>query len=356
MGKLSIKQKAERYDKIIEIANDERIRKALIGYFSDFRLGTFAGIEPKKIIDWLNKQGKKSTEEHEFLKEVGLSDYPEEYRLAWLKENCNMQHLQPKQERGDEPALKPKFHKGDLIVNNRNEWVCQVTEIRDDEYCIWPLYCEMKGYSRITDVDDDYHLWTIADAKDGDVLTFKNNIGGVILCKSPTDYDTGSYCRLMDYNFINKEESGWDSRLLIPAPKEGRDLLFQKIHAEGYEWDAEKKELKIALKEMQESIDDTPFEQESTERGEEDEEMFKSLEALLNDASCNSCIKGVDRILSWLKSRLKSTHPQSQWEPSNEQMKALSIAIRCGIQLGSEEEKALRSLRKQLRELKKQEK
>lgn len=307
MGKLSsIKQKAEFYDKAIERAKskilypdkpcfvdineifpelvkseDEQIRERLIRYFKDFRLGTFADIEPKKIIAWLERQGEP--------KPVDCSK--------------------------SEPVLKPKFHKGDLIVNNRNGWVCQVTEIRDDEYCIWPLYCEMKGYSRIIDVDDDYHLWTIADAKDGDVLAFKNNIGGIIICKSPTDYDTGSYCRLMDYNFITKEESGWDSRLLIPAPKEGRDLLFRKIHEEGYKWDAEKKELKIALKEMQESIDDAPFEQKSTECSE-----------------------------------------QNNWKPTEEQINALSIAIRCGIQLGSEEEKALRSLRKQLRELKKQEK
>ena len=29
-----------------------------------------------------------------------------------------------------------------------------------------------------------------------------------------------------------------------PATKEQRDLLFQKMHKDGYEWDAEKKELK----------------------------------------------------------------------------------------------------------------
>ena len=85
MAELSIEDKAKAYDEAIEQAEkeltvcrdmncdaarqifrlfpqlaeseDERIRKGLIEYFKDFRLGTFAYLEPKKIIDWLEKQG-----------------------------------------------------------------------------------------------------------------------------------------------------------------------------------------------------------------------------------------------------------------------------------------------------------
>jgi hypothetical protein len=92
-------------------------------------------------------------------------------------------------------------------------------------------------------VDEHYHIWTIEDAIDGDVLAFKNN-SGIIICKSPTNYDTRSYCRLIYDNFINKEESGWDSTLLVPATKEQRDLLFKKIEESGYEFDFKTKELK----------------------------------------------------------------------------------------------------------------
>ena len=41
----------------------------------------------------------------------------------------------------------------------------------------------------------------------------------------------------------------------------------------------------------------------------------------------------------------------SRWKPSEEQIKALGIAIRCGIQLGTWEEDTLNSLRNDLKKL-----
>lgn len=48
---------------------------------------------------------------------------------------------------------------------------------------------------------------------------------------------------------------------------------------------------------------------------------------------------------------LETCRPQSTWKPSDEMLKALDIAIRAGIQLGSWEEKALRELQNILRAL-----
>ena len=45
--------------------------------------------------------------------------------------------------------------------------------------------------------------------------------------------------------------------------------------------------------------------------------------------------------------------PQTTWKPSDEQMKALGIAIRSGIHLGTWEEDALKSLAEQLKKLRK---
>lgn len=47
MKKLSIKEKE---------SEDDKIKKALIKYFRDFNLGTFAGLEIKKILSWIKKQ------------------------------------------------------------------------------------------------------------------------------------------------------------------------------------------------------------------------------------------------------------------------------------------------------------
>lgn len=41
-------------------SEDERIRKGLITYFNDFTLPTFGGLDPKKILVWLEKQGEQN--------------------------------------------------------------------------------------------------------------------------------------------------------------------------------------------------------------------------------------------------------------------------------------------------------
>lgn len=40
-------------------SKDENIRKGLIDYFNNFHLQTFAGLDPKKILAWLEKQGEQ---------------------------------------------------------------------------------------------------------------------------------------------------------------------------------------------------------------------------------------------------------------------------------------------------------
>lgn len=156
---------------------------------------------------------------------------PEKY----FKEVCAPAPMEDEQKPSDK--VEPKFKIGDWITNGHCK--CQITFI-DSRY--W--YSKTCVLGNVIDIDKTFHLWTIQDARDGDVLTFKNNISGIIICKSPSYYDTRSYCRHINDNFIYKEESGWDSTLLVPATKEQRDLLFKKMHEVGYEWDADKKELK----------------------------------------------------------------------------------------------------------------
>lgn len=93
-------------------------------------------------------------------------------------------------------------------------------------------------------VDKNVRLWTIQDAKDGDVLATSagafiyngNNCGGSY---------PGSYCGINNLgNFQTGVEYHWTRKKVYPATKEQRDLLFQKMKEAGYEWDADKKELK----------------------------------------------------------------------------------------------------------------
>ena len=99
---------------------------------------------------------------------------------------------------------------------------------------------------------------------------------------------------------------------LHPATKEQRDLLFQKMKESGYEWDAEKKELK-------------KIEQQSAEWSEEDKAFLTVAIAVCNKYSHKD-------IAGWLK----SLKPQPHWKPSEEQMKALYSALNDAISLYSD--------------------
>lgn len=177
--------------------------------------------------------------------------------------------------------VEPKFKVGDWISNDMCD--VHIASIEDGMY----YFDEGDGLS-IVFVDEHYHIWTIEDAMDGDVLAFKNN-SGIIICKSPTNYDTRSYCRLIYDNFINKEESGWDSTLLVPATKEQRDTLFAKMKEAGYTFDFKKKELKklgqpeVTKTSDQEEITEIPFGAKDSELQEATYFIPKGFHAEIDD-------------------------------------------------------------------------
>ncbi|MBR5395751.1 MAG: hypothetical protein IK144_11845 [Bacteroidaceae bacterium] len=93
-------------------------------------------------------------------------------------------------------------------------------------------------------------LWTIQDAKDGDVLYHKaeNGIEYIVMNKCLNEHNN------IDSYFIYNSISGFGIDIpsvlsakydsITPATKEQRDLLFQKMEEAGYEWNAENKKLK----------------------------------------------------------------------------------------------------------------
>lgn len=146
---------------------------------------------------------------------------------------------------GVEYNLTPKaaFHEGDWVIDKQG-FVHQVANVVENVTNHTYGY-DIVGGGYFNGNTEGVRLWNISDAKDGDILVFKNNVVGIIICKSPTHYDTRSYCRLsIGGDFINEEESGWDSTQLIPASKEQRDQLEKAMSDAGYIFDFEKKELK----------------------------------------------------------------------------------------------------------------
>ena len=169
------------------------------------------------------------------------------------------------------------------------------------------------GGGYFNDNTEGVRLWTIQDAKDGDVLAIQDSVfifkhidkTGRSLCKS--------YCEVIGNSGLGL---GFEFSIngIHPATKEQSELLFQKMKEAGYEWDAEKKELK--------KIEHNPA------WSEEDENIINKILAICNDfkrcfeqspASTKVVQKDIGKIDSWFKS-LKERYT---WKPSDEQMSVL---------------------------------
>jgi hypothetical protein len=142
--------------------------------------------------------------------------------------------------------VEPKFHKGDWVVNNDNGCICQITSIREDDYCLWPLDSDVEGYLKITDIDNKHHLYTIKDAKVGDVLACNEE---VLLFKSYSVQGRISlYCWYNGQTNIFHSKEVVDTLIttrnkICPATKEQRDKLKKAMADAGYTFDFERKEL-----------------------------------------------------------------------------------------------------------------
>jgi len=192
----------------------EKIRKWLIAQLelkSDINNQRDLELMILKAIAWLEKQGEV--------------DNPHNYLYG---------------ERKSVDKVKPKFKVGDWVV--------------DDYGLIWKIGGILKqfyllegvggGESRptIERVDKTYHLWSLKDAKDGDVLVASDD--SVFIYAGSTDIHAQFYIALTKYGDFNTKGGNWEDKNCVkPATKEQRDLLFQKMKEAGYEWDAKNKEL-----------------------------------------------------------------------------------------------------------------
>ena len=138
----------------------------------------------------------------------------------------------------------------------------QIKNITEDKYTL--VGCDGSVTTRpIQEVDKSASAFHIQDAKDGDVLAINWHEGDdswekiIIFKKYHNKGVKGLYSMPCVEGYGNtfkngkiaiKEEVPYYSTTwtcnLHPATKEQRDLLFQKMKETGYEWDAEKKELK----------------------------------------------------------------------------------------------------------------
>ena len=229
-------------------SEDEKIKREIVAYINELADLKNEKI-PTKWLTWLEKQKPSWSEKDKNLlnRLIGVldgtneEDYHEAWEetfLPWLKSIKERIQSQPKQSEQSTDKINTKFNAGDWIVDDKTpndvfcvievlEEIYKVIDIDGDDYHI--PHCK---------ADKKFHIWTIQDAKDGDVLASKDGNDILIFRNLDTHISFSSY-----YNTRGKGEIGWSNNYFIPATKEQRELLFQKMKGAGYGWDADKKEL-----------------------------------------------------------------------------------------------------------------
>lgn len=192
------------------------------------------------------------------------------------------------------PKLKPKFHEGQWITNGDYTW--KIIEVRPLDYILKSQDGNIVD-DNISYVDEEFHLWTIKDAKDGDILVTNKKQPFIFNghYDEDTDYIYG-YCGISDLvkddSFYANEENVEEecnvwcvNENIYLATKEQCDLLFSKMKDAGYEWDAEKKEPKKIeepenfKKQVMSEITDlvTEYIKQKSAWSEEDETNFRGI-------------------------------------------------------------------------------
>jgi len=232
--------------------------------------------------------------------------------------------------------VEPKFREGDWVTDGISK--CQIRFIDDTQY--W--YSENCILGSIESIDKRYHLWTIEDAKDGDVLACNN--GWTCIFKTLVNdetfssycfmdntkwfCETGSECHTLKEEFV-KAYNG----KIYPATKEQRDIFERAITNAGYEWDADKKELKKieelenfknqVMSEITDLVEDY-ITKEPAEWSKEDEKIYQSI---IDDTVQENQLD--EKQINWLRNIKYRNFArfQKQWKPSEEQINALKWAL-----------------------------
>ena len=83
-------------------------------------------------------------------------------------------------------------------------------------------------------------LWTLKDAKPGDVLIIEDGKHPFIL-KKFLGYDPSAYCGIdtTDSIYISDKDRPWTLDIVRPATYDEKQQFFNKLKEKGYKWDAE---------------------------------------------------------------------------------------------------------------------
>lgn len=299
-------------------SDDEKIRKALIYHYQgDGCLCTNEyRIDYKDIRAWLEKQGESDIEEPDFFDDFRRTD----------------------------SEVEPKFHEGDYIKHNKANIICKIISVNSGSYYVENIV--NNGRIELFHAEQNFHLWTIQDANEGDVLcTYECCEPKIVFILKGTPkkhYALSYHCyyNIMYPHFASDSKMGClapNDEDVKPATKEQRHFLFKKMYEAGYKWDAEHKQL-------------NKIEQKPT-WSEEDEKKLLCICAWIKDYPriadfTDEMYTVANNYIDWLKS-LKDRY---SWKPSDEQIEILDMVL-TNESMDDNIARILRELREQLKKL-----
>lgn len=235
-------------------SEDEKMRKLTIHHldraYQNCAFDEYKN-EIEKCISWLEKQGEQKKDFRERYDKIADSE--------WFKRN----HKDMSVETDDEPQgktaieviheenidntnkVEPRFHEGDFIKHNKANIIRHVISVNSGSYYVENI--ETGDRIELFNAEQNFHLWTIQDAKDGDILA---TWGGAFIYNGNNGGGScpGCYCEINTLGrFKTGTEHHWTGKKVYPATKEQRDTLFAKMKEAGYEYDVEKKVLRKNL-------------------------------------------------------------------------------------------------------------
>ena len=145
---------------------------------------------------------------------------------------------------------EPKFHEGEWVIDKQGI-VHQISNVIENVTNHTYSY-DIVGGGYFNDNTEGVRLWTIEDAKNGDVLICKGNIKNSNGIKYEriclfNNLNNAFFTLTKTSNFV--EEYDIDVNIdypdnTVPATKEQKEILFMAMADAGYAFDFEKKELK----------------------------------------------------------------------------------------------------------------
>ena len=239
-GVQSVKEAIEHIFPEIKKSDDAKIRETLIELVECNERSGYTlinNVSTSSMLNWLKKQGEQ-----------------EEPQVYKTKDGVTITYSESEGYK----FVEPKFKVGDWVIYSEMGLSSSLHIVDSDEtnYRVEDVNGN-SGCPKIEYLTSHYHLWTMADAKDGDVLClYERDVPKIIFILKGTPnkpYVLNYYCyyniTYPDFNFGSVKDGlvlNYETDVIKPATKEQRELLFQKMKEEGYKWDSEnKKPIKI---------------------------------------------------------------------------------------------------------------